>query len=473
MRPTPVIEKTLTGRIKPPRQGNAPKGKQGQMIARLSSLFAALKSDGDTSIAGRNAIFAFLIRVGSAGLAYLSQIILARWMGSYEYGIFAYVWVWLLLLGGLSTLGLNTAVIRFIPEYTEKADLSRLRGIIFQSRLVTFLASTALMLLAFLTLYLFQDHLQNYVLLPGLLVLICLPAYALTDLHDSMARGYGWMNLALLPPFLLRPFLLLVGMAAAWGYGLPLIAVTAISAAVIATWLTALIQLLLLEPRLRREVPRGAAQKDTRFWLKVAFPILLMESFVLFLQNTDVLVLSIYHPPTDVAMYYAALKTINLITFVHFAVSNAVANRFAAYEARGDKALLASMIRQAVSWTFWPSLAAALLLLALGKPLLWLFGPEFTSAYPVMAILAVGLVIKAMFGPAEYLLNMLGEQKLCATVLFATALLNIILNFLLVPPYGLTGAATATAASLTSAALMFFLAIRFRLNINIFAFASR
>jgi O-antigen/teichoic acid export membrane protein len=443
------------------------------MRARLSSILSALNGAGDENTARRNAILAFLIRVGSAGLAYLSQIILARWMGSYEYGIFAYVWVWLLLLGGLSTLGLNTAVIRFIPEYTEKADLSRLRGIIFQSRLVTLVTSTALMCVALLLLYLLKDHVESYVFLPGLIVLICLPAYALTDLHDSMARGYSWMNLALIPPFLLRPLLILATMACLWFAGMPLTAVTAISAAVLATWLTALIQLIFLEPRIRREVPKGTHQTDTRFWLITAFPILLMESFVLFLQNTDVLVLSIYHPPEDVAKYYAALKTINLITFVHFAVSNAVANRFSAYEARGDKALLASIIRQSVKWTFWPSLAAALALLLVGKPLLWLFGPEFTSAYHVMVILSVGLVIKAMFGPAEYVLNMLGEQKLCAAVLFFTAMLNLLLNFMLVPVWGLAGAAVATSTSLTTAALLFFLAIRLRLNINIFAFSRQ
>lgn len=440
------------------------------MQARVTAMIDALKGDGDENTARRNAILAFLIRVGSAGLAYLSQIILARWMGSYEYGIFAYVWVWLLLLGGLSTLGLNTAVIRFIPEYTEKADLSRLRGIIFQSRLVTLVTSTALMCTALLLLYLLEDQLENYVLLPGLIVLICLPAYALTDLHDSMARGYGWMNLALIPPFLLRPLMILLVMAVFWGTGQPLTAVSGITAAVLATWLTALIQIALIEPRLRGEVPRGKQVRETRFWLATALPILLMESFVLFLQNTDVLVLSIYHPPEDVAIYYAALKTINLITFVHFAVSNAVANRFSAYEARGDKALLAKIIRQSVSWTFWPSLGAALLLLLLGKPLLWLFGPEFTSAYHVMVILSAGLVIKAMFGPAEYLLNMLGEQKLCASVLFLTAMLNLMLNFMLVPLWGLAGAATATSASLTTAALLFFLAIRIRLDVNIFAF---
>lgn len=442
------------------------------MIARLSSLISALRGGSDESVAGRSAIFAFLIRVLSAGLAYLSQILLARWMGSYEYGIFAYVWVWLLILGGVSTLGLNTAIIRFIPEYTEKADFARLRGIIFQSRLVTLVTSTSLMLISFMLVFLLKDHMADYVYLPALLVLICLPAYAMTDLHDSMARGYSWMNMALIPPFLLRPLLILAVMVGAYLAGFPMTAVTAISAAVIATWVTSLVQIIFLAPRIASEVPGGEHQIETKFWLATAFPILLMESFVLFLQNTDVLVLSLYHPPEDIATYYAALKTINLITFVHFAVSNAVANRFSAYEARGDKELLANIIRQSVKWTFWPSLGAAILLLIMGKPLLWLFGPEFMSAYPVMFILAVGLVIKSMFGPAEYLLNMLGEQKLCAAVLFMTALVNIILNFLLIPHYGLLGAASATSISLTMAAILFFLAIKLRLKINIFAFSK-
>ena len=438
------------------------------MMVQIQNVIKGLRADSDRSVAGRNAISAFLIRVLSAGLAYVTQIILARWMGSFEYGIFAYVWVWLLLLGGVATLGLNTAVIRFIPEYTEKADFERLRGLLFSSRRITFLVSTSIMLLALLGLYLLGDKIENYYILPGFLVLFCLPAFAITDLHDSMARGYSWMNMALIPPFLLRPLLILSVMLAAYFLGLEMTAKTAVIAALIATWVTLFIQIIWLAPRIANNVPAGARRDESKFWLATSFPILLMESFVLFLQNTDILILSQYRSPETLAQYYAALKTINLITFVHFAVANAVANRFSAYSARGDKEQLAEFVRMSVKWTFWPSLAGAVLLLAVGKPLLWMFGPEFTAAYPAMFILAVGLVIKAMFGPAENVLNMLGHQKLCALVLFITVFVNIILNFILIPPYGMMGAAAATSTSLCLAALLFFIAIKKKLQINIF-----
>ena len=56
----------------------------------------------------------------SAGLIYLSQILLARWMGSFEFGIYVYVWTLVLLIGDLADLGLATAAQRFIPEYTRR-----------------------------------------------------------------------------------------------------------------------------------------------------------------------------------------------------------------------------------------------------------------------------------------------------------------------------------------------------------------
>ena len=76
-------------------------------------------------------------------------------------------------------------------------------------------------------------------------------------------------------------------------------------------------------------------------------------------------------------------------------------------------------------------------------------------------------LFRAAMGPSEFLLNMMGQQKMCAAVLTVTAALNIVLNFTLVPRFGLIGAATATALALMFAASMNNLVTRQRLGIRL------
>src|SRR6266700_3251733 len=80
----------------------------------------------------------FLIRVVSAVLAYGSQVLFARWMGSFEFGIYVYVTTWVLLLGPALDLGLGTAAQRFIPEYRDRGAFDLLRGFINGSRWLAF-----------------------------------------------------------------------------------------------------------------------------------------------------------------------------------------------------------------------------------------------------------------------------------------------------------------------------------------------
>ena len=426
-----------------------------------------LRGDGDKQRTQRTALLAFAIRVGSAAVAYLSQVFLARWMGSHEYGIFVFVWVWVLILGGLSSLGLNTSLIRFIPEYKELGHFNKLRGVISSSVLITLLSSTIVALLGLVGLYFFSDLMQGYYVLPAYLALVCIPLYALTDVSDSMCRAKSWILLGLVPPYILRPLLILVCMLGAYLYGMPMEATTAVGAAIIATWVAGLGQIFFLQCRLSKDVPTGEKEYDLGFWFKVSLPILLINGSEVMLQNTDVVVISHYMSPTDVAIYFAALKTMSLISFVHYAVGTAVGNRFSALKASGAEDELKAFIRQSVHWTFWPSLASAVVILALGWPLLYLFGEEFTAGYPVMFVLALGFIVRASMGPAEFFLNMLGQHRRCAAIFFTSAGFNLVLNIFLVKYYGLMGAAIATSASMMLAAWMFYNVAKRYLDVEI------
>jgi O-antigen/teichoic acid export membrane protein len=417
--------------------------------------------------ARRNALIAFFVRVASAGLLYLTQIVLARWMGEFEYGVFILVWTWVLVLGGLSHLGIGMAMMRLLPQYTETGHLVLARGLLRAGRMFPLLFSTTIALAGLGGLMLLGDAINHHFVLPAYLALVCLPIFTLAEVQDGIGRGHGWISAALVPNYVLRPLIILLGMIAAHEVGLPMVAATAVAIAIAATWAATAVQTILLNRRLRAVVGAGERHYDYPAWIRAALPLLAVSAAELAMQNIDVLALSRFATPADVAVYFAAAKSMSLVLFIHYAVGSAAAGGLAALNARGDRAALTSHIRDAVNWTFWPSLAVTVGILLIGKPLLSLFGPRFVEGYPVMLILSIGILGRAAVGPAEFTLNMLGEQIACACAAIAAACLNLMLQLTLVPSFGARGAATATATAMLTAAALHWGIARWRLRLDL------
>jgi O-antigen/teichoic acid export membrane protein len=167
-------------------------------------------------------------------------------------------------------------------------------------------------------------------------------------------------------------------------------------------------------------------------------------------------------------VYYAAAKTLTLIAFVHFAVSAAVAHRFSEYHVAGDDTRLMGILGDAIRWTFWASLAATVVILAAGQLLLSLFGAQFADGYPLMFILAIGLMARAAIGPAERLLSMVGQQSACASVYATAFMLNLVLGIVLIPRLGVSGAAVSTTVALIVESALLFAVTKRRLGFHVF-----
>jgi O-antigen/teichoic acid export membrane protein len=108
----------------------------------------------------------------------------------------------------------------------------------------------------------------------------------------------------------------------------------------------------------------------------------------------------------------------------------------------------------------------AAFLLVVGKPLLLLFGPSFGAGYPLLYILSAGILVRASIGPAETLLTMAGQQGVTAIVYTATFAFNVTLNIVLIPRFGLTGAAMATSLSLVAETIALYTITAVRLGIH-------
>ena len=394
-------------------------------------------------------------------------------MGTSDYGVYVYVWTWVLLLGSMMDFGISASAQKIIPEYRTRGEHALLRGFLSGSRWMTFAVSAVVSLRLLVSSRRCRRGWMRTRSCRSMSAALTLPAFVVANTQDGIARSHDWMRLGLMPQFIVRQTLIIGFTAGAFALGFNLGAIAAMLASAAAVWLAMLGQMIVLNRRLAGHIEPGAKAYDFRGWLAVSLPILLVEGFYLLLSYTDVLVLQQFRSSEEVGIYFAVVKTLALVSFIHYAMSATTAHRFAEYNALGDKERLSAYVAHAIQWTFWPSLAATLVLLAMGKPLLWLFGPQFVVGYDIMFIAAIGLVVRSAIGPVERLLNMLGHQHICALAYALAFVMNLVLCVALVPRFGGHGAAAATSISLAFETVLLFSIVRRRLGLHVLAFGKR
>src|ERR1700709_355876 len=179
-------------------------------LARLRSL---LGGSSEASVTKRLAGTIFILRVGSAALAYLSQILLARWMGGSDYGVYVYVWTWVLLLGSMMDFGTSASAQKIIPEYRTAGEHALLRGFLAGSRWMTFAVSAVVSLLLAGVVRLLSPSIEAGEIVPLYIGCLTLPAFVVANTQDGIARSHDWMRLGLMPQFIVRQSLI-VGLTA-------------------------------------------------------------------------------------------------------------------------------------------------------------------------------------------------------------------------------------------------------------------
>ena len=397
----------------------------------------------------RGAGVVMAIRVMGAGLAFVSQVFLARVMGTYEFGLYSYAFVLLTVLSILAPFGVDWAVLRFIPEYSAKKRWRRLEGVFRASVGFVAAVSVAIAVVAAGLIYLFSDAIGPHYVVPLYLALASLPLFALFQIYLNFARAFGWAALAYTPNFVLRPIFLMVLVL-----GLVVVSVTptanaVLIAALVASALAFAYQAVTIHRRKPHVTQPAVPAFHGRAWLTVAFSMALFNGFQLITTYGDVLILGHFVEPDQIGIYNAAIRTASIINFVLMAVSATATPKYAEFHARHQHDELRAYVTQTARWIFWPSLLGGLILIGVGKYVLLAFGEAFVAGYPVLVILVLSNLGLAATGNVDALLNMTGHQRACAWVMVWTGLVFIALNFALIPIFGVVGAALAVWASLT------------------------
>jgi O-antigen/teichoic acid export membrane protein len=414
----------------------------------LSGLDRVRPGTEEGTVLARGAGIAFLLQVAGAGLAYLLQLLFARWMGPSDFGAYTYTIGWATILAVIAGLGLSTAVLRFVPAYASAGDWSRLRGLLRMSLLGTCLASAGISILGTaLVVWLHSRGVTtNW---NGLLGIWMVPLFAIMTLQQEAARAFRRIGLAYSPSLVLRPLFAIFGALAYLSLGRHLESTAALSITLVAMLIAVGVQAIGFWRQLEAPLSTAEPEFETRQWLRTALPLLLIASFVVVLIQTDVVMVGAIMGSRAAGLYGAAAKTASLVGLVLIAVNAIAAPLFSSLFAEGRHEDLQRLVSVIARWIFWPSLLISLLLAILAKPVLSMFGSEFTVASRPLVILLIGQVVNAAAGSVGWLMLLTGNQDRAAWVYGWVALIHVALLAIAIPLLGIDGAAIATTTSYT------------------------
>ncbi|MFL5791372.1 MAG: polysaccharide biosynthesis C-terminal domain-containing protein [Actinomycetota bacterium] len=140
-----------------------------------------------------------------------------------------------------------------------------------------------------------------------------------------------------------------------------------------------------------------------------------------------------------------ALAMVLFLTAVSYVFSPFVAD----LHARGETQKLDTLFKSITRWTVAGTVPLLLLMLLAPAEILRLFGgSDFTSGTTALRILVIGQAINVSVGAAGFVLIMAGRTGWDLTVYGVSALLDLILSLILVPKFGINGAAAAQAITI-------------------------
>ena len=212
---------------------------------------------------------------------------------------------------------------------------------------------------------------------------------------------------------------------------------------------------------------------EWRRLLNQSFPMLLAGSMFLIMGWTDTFMLGFYEQTESVGYYHVAIKVSNVVTLVLFGINGIAAPKISYSWANKLQAEFMSTIQSSATLSFVFSLPLVILIIAFRHELLDLFGSGMRAASMALIFLSIGQFVNGSCGSVMNILQMTHNQKFAQYVLMAAALVNVALNAILIPRYGIEGAAISTGCSTALWNILAVLVVRWRLQVWSVPFAGR
>ena len=416
--------------------------------------------------------WSFLLKTSHAGFSFLVTVLLARILGAEGYGIYAYTYAFIALLSMPAQAGLPQLIVRETAKGMAKYKPELVQGVWRWAGKVIIVISISLIIVIGSIFLIFKKGKFGLKEWTFLWALFLVPLVSLGNLRGAALRGLHKVVIGQLPEFFIRPVLFLIFICtASFLFNERLTPPQAMALNVTAAGIAFIIGAWLLYRNTPLSVYKVKPIYERKRWFSSLIPLAFIASMWVINNQTDIVMLGIFKPPAQVGIYRVAVQMALVTAFGLQAVNMVVAPRFATLYTKKEMGRLQRLVTRSAQATFGFNLLITCFFIFFGKTFLNLiFGKDFILAYIPLLILLLGQVVNSAVGSIGVLLNMTGHEKDTARGVALAAGVNILLNLILIPSYGIKGAATATAISMVTWNIALWWLVRKRLGVNSLAF---
>lgn len=390
-------------------------------------------------------------------LGFVSRVIIVRYTTQTEYGIYSLALVIISIFVTISTLGLSEGSTRCIAYFRGKKEGGKVKGVISSSLKIALIASISLAAISFFSSDFISVSIFHTPALstPLKIFAIAIPFTVLINVFIAIFRGFDRVDARVYFQNILRPVLYLLFLIAVVLFGLSFIGV--VYAYVLSIAATCVVFVIYLMKKLPLSIRSGSSTTNpmTKELLFFSVPLLAVTALQMIMSWTDTLMLGYFKTPDAVGVYNAALPLANLLSTVIASVGFLYIPVISQLYGKNQMEELGRSYAISTKWCFLGTLPIFFVLFLFPDVVLnLLFGSRYIGASVALQILAFGYIFNSYFGTNYHTLIAVGKSKFIMHCHLASSVANIILNIFLIPPFGINGAAIASASAFAGVTIL-------------------
>lgn len=445
-----------------------------RLIQKLIAVFFRRMPEGNyfSSYLINNSVQLFLLQCISLALVFFSNYVLIKMVGVGAYGQYVYLFNFIYLLVNICLVGGDTLLTRNIPLYNSRGNYKNMKGVIIFGALAAIIGSLLVASVSEIVIDLsgtlkFDTSFNWFFLSLSSLLLL-----SLSRILQAILQGSNKIALSQLPEKIIRPTLVII-FALIFFYSQKKVSFNELVwFNLIAIGTSAGICFILYKRNVGSSLKGLRPLYEFKNWAYASSGFFLLGVLYILNSRIDIFLLGLFRGNEEVGIYNIVLKVSEMISFGLVIVNFILAPVIARLYANGEMIQLQVVIKKSAQVILLLSLPLFLGIFFFRENILAFFGVDLLNGSKALAVLCFGQLINVLCGSVGTVLIMTGHQKFSVYALVVSTVVNISLNILLTPRYGVEGTAIATAGSLVLWNLLMYLFVRKKVKIFPTAFQN-